>query len=87
MAYSDELVKYFQQSILDRGNSVFVEHGTIPFKHFINEEGILELIVDRVISFVFNDDFDGSEFLVGKAEEEYFVFLDGSIDELPDDVA
>jgi len=43
--------------------------------------------VDRVISFVFNDDFDGSEFLVGKVEQEYFVFLDGSIDELSDDVA
>jgi hypothetical protein len=43
--------------------------------------------VNRVVSFVFDYYLDWPQGFISKVEQESFIFLDGSVDQLSDDVA
>lgn len=87
MTNFNQLIEYFQQGFFNYWYSIFVEENSILFHHFINEESVFELIVNRIISFIFNDHFDWSQSFISKVQQEIFVFLNSSVNEFSDNVA
>ena len=87
MTNSDQLIENLEQIVLDQRYSILIEHFPISFNHFVNKESILKLIMNRIISLIFNDDLNRSQLFVRKVKQEALVLLNSGINELSYDVA
>lgn len=57
----DQLIENSEQSFFDRRHGIFVKHLAVSLYHFDNQKSVLELIVNRIVSLIFNDFLEGSE--------------------------
>ena len=55
MADFDKLIEDSKQCLFNWRHGIFIEHPSISLDHLDNKESILELMMNGIISLVFND--------------------------------
>lgn len=86
LRHFDQLIKYLHETILDHSGIILIVDFTIPLIDPDNQEGILELVAEGVLSLFCYDISELTDGFGGECLQKLLVLLDGVVDELSDDV-